>query len=281
MALTLADVWNLHTDGRAVIAGQGSTPRAALPLAGHGACLANGRPVIAISYSTETGGWETNPDCYRRPDYLKDRNTRSWWEASDGRWLGHPIASAGEIRSSAPFSGFETDALKAMIEREPLGADETTDLLLVNLKTPDYVGHQYGPDSPELAAALTALDHDLAGVIAALEAKVGPRYVLAFTADHGMPPEPDGRRSQQRVYSEDIVKLIHDALDPERGRLVRLYPPEDMQLTVDRTRLRELGLELGAVRRILEAQPFIFAAFTEDEVRAASAKLGGCDGGRR
>jgi hypothetical protein len=34
-----------------------------------------------------------------------------------------------------------------------------------------------------------------------------------------------------------------------------------------------LGLDLDALRRFLEAQPFIFAAYTEDELRAASAAL--------
>ncbi|HEX8031881.1 MAG TPA: alkaline phosphatase family protein, partial [Vicinamibacterales bacterium] len=39
MALTLADVWNLATDGRAVIIGQGGAIRATAGLVGHGACL--------------------------------------------------------------------------------------------------------------------------------------------------------------------------------------------------------------------------------------------------
>jgi predicted AlkP superfamily pyrophosphatase or phosphodiesterase len=155
-----------------------------------------------------------------------------------------------------------------------LGADEIPDLLLVNLKTPDYVGHRYGPDSPELADTVAALDRDLATVIAALDAKVGPeQYVLAITADHGMPPEPDVRRGQQRVYTEDIVKLIHQKFDPERGKLVRQYEAESGQLTIDQERLRELKLNLDTLRKFLEAQPFIFAAYTEDELRMASAKL--------
>jgi len=38
MTLTLADIWQLETAGRAVILAQGSIDRAATPLAGHGAC---------------------------------------------------------------------------------------------------------------------------------------------------------------------------------------------------------------------------------------------------
>ncbi|MGH9200441.1 MAG: alkaline phosphatase family protein, partial [Vicinamibacterales bacterium] len=39
LALTLADLWNLETDGRAVIIGQGGAIRATAGLVGHGACL--------------------------------------------------------------------------------------------------------------------------------------------------------------------------------------------------------------------------------------------------
>ena len=43
MALTLADVWNIETEGRAIIIGQGGAIRATAGLVGHGACLLNGR----------------------------------------------------------------------------------------------------------------------------------------------------------------------------------------------------------------------------------------------
>src|SRR5438067_3160375 len=56
MALTLADLWNLETEGQAVIISQGSIFVAVAGLAGHGACLLNARPTILASYSTQ-GGW--------------------------------------------------------------------------------------------------------------------------------------------------------------------------------------------------------------------------------
>lgn len=273
MALTLADVWNARTEGRAVIIGQGTTPRAALPLAGHGACLLNGRPVLEINYSEKSGAWENGADCYRRPDYLQGRNASELWEGSDGLWMGHDIASPSAVRASALFSRFETGALKLLIEHEPLGDDDVADLVFVNLKTPDYVAHRYGPDSPELREALAALDRDLGGVVAALDAKVGAdRYVLAVSADHGIPPEPDTRLGQRRIYADEIVALIHDRFDSGQKRLVRQYEPENAQLAIDRGRLRELGLDLNALKAYLEQQPFVFAAYTEDEVARAAAR---------
>ena len=58
MALTLADVWNIETEGRAVIIGQGGAIRATAGLVGHGACVLNGRRVLAASYSTRDAGWK-------------------------------------------------------------------------------------------------------------------------------------------------------------------------------------------------------------------------------
>ena len=175
--------------------------------------------MIAASSSLESGRWETNAECYRLPDYLKDANARVLWQGSSS-WMGHPIATPADVRGSALFSRFETDAMSLMIDREPLGADDITDLLFANLKTPDFVGHRYGPDSAELRETLAALDRDLARVVAALDAKVGrERYVLAITADHGMPNEPDARKGHGRHYADDVVKRIHERFDSARGRL--------------------------------------------------------------
>jgi hypothetical protein len=92
--------------------------------------------------------------------------------------------------------------------------------------------------------------------------------VVAITADHGMPsePPPGGRH-----YAEDIVKLLHERFDPE-GRLVTHYGAENSQFFVDRRRLAERGLTLEEVRDAVQALPFVFAAFTENEVRGADSR---------
>ena len=80
--------------------------------------------------------------------------------------------------------------MAAMMEREPLGEDKVPDLILLNYKGADFVGHKYGPDSDELRVTLSEMDRQLKRMLSALEAKVGNDYLLAVTADHGMPPEP-------------------------------------------------------------------------------------------
>ena len=79
-------------------------------------------------------------------------DSRSVWEREGGTWMGHAIADPDAVRRTAPFAAFEGDAVVALLEHEPIGQDDVTDLVLVNLKVPDFIGHAYGPDSAELRA---------------------------------------------------------------------------------------------------------------------------------
>jgi len=268
MALTLADVWQLATSGRGIVVAQGSIDRAATPLAGHGACQPNGASVVLVSYDETTGAWHSNPECFRMPDYLRDRNASTLWSAGN-EWLHHRIDSPAAVRRSALFPAFEADAMIAMIEHEPLGADNVADLLLLNYKAADFVGHPYGPDSNELRLTLTEMDRNLARIIDALEAKVGTDYLLAVTADHGMPSAPP----EGRHFAPEVVDLLHQKFDPQEKQLVASYEPENAQMFVDEDRLSHLGLTLGDLARFLEAQPFVFAVFTHDEVRRTADAL--------
>jgi hypothetical protein len=270
MALTLADVWQLATAGRAVILAQGSSFRASTALAGRGACQPNGEPVVLINYDETSGDWVSNPDCFRLPAYLRDQKaSRLWSEHTE--WLTHKIDTPSSVRRSALFPAFEADAMVAMIEREPLGQDDVPDLLLMNYKAADYVGHQYGPESKELRLTLAEMDRHAARVLKALEAKVGKDYLLAVTADHGMPSGSPDRRH----FAPDLVEQVHKKFDPEGKKLVVSYEPENSQLFVDENRLAEVGTTLRDLAKFLEAQPFVFAVFTEEDVRRAYGASGG------
>jgi len=267
MALTLTDVWQLATAGRSIILAQGSIERAATPLAGHGACQLNGTPVVLASYDQQSGNWTTNPDCFRLPEYLKDRNARTLWPAS-GEWMGHKIDSAAEVRYSGLFPAFEAEAMAAMIEREPVGEDNVPDLILLNYKGADFVGHKHGPDSNELRLTLEEMDRQLTRMLKVLRAKVGDNYLLAVTADHGMPPEPSS--PYRRHFAPAIVDLLHQKFDPAAKQLITSFEPENCQIFVNEDRLSALRLTLRDLAHFLESQPFLFAVFTNDDVRRAA-----------
>jgi hypothetical protein len=201
---------------------------------------------------------------------MADRTPRAVWESAGGVWRGHDITGPDLVRRSAPFAAYEVDAALGVLEAEPFGADEVTDLLLLNLKIADFLGHQYGPDSPEVAEGLAALDTALGRLFAAVEKKAGAgRSLVVITADHGMPPLLDPSR---RHFASAIVTDLNARLDPEGKRVILHYESSNAQMFVDRARLRELRLTLADVRRQLETMPFIFAAYTEDEVRRAGRR---------
>lgn len=265
MAPALADAWAEATDGRAIIATLGGLFYAAGALAGHGACQVGGRPVLAASYETRTGRWETNAGCYRLHPLLADRTPAAIWESARGLWRGHDITGPDLVRRSSLFAAYEADSAIAVLEAEPFGGDDVTDLVLLNFKTADYIGHTYGPDSPETAEGVAAIDTAVGRLITAAEKKAGPgRLLVVVTADHGMPPLLDPSR---RHIASKMVSDLNARLDPEGKGVVRHYEASNAQMFVDRGRLRDLGLSLRDVRRHLESLPFIFAAYTEDEVR--------------
>ena len=253
-----------------MIIGQGGALRATVGLVGRGACLVGARKVIAASYGGADGGWETNAACYTMPPALANFFGRRVWEAAGGRWMGHDIASASKFRASALYQKFEAEALLAVVNESSVGADELTDFVFVNVKGPDYTAHLHGPGSAEQRETLAELDRQIAAYLALIDKKAGPgRSVTAITADHGMPGDPKGRR----FYAEDLIPVIHKRFDPE-GRIVQYYgDPANNQLHLDTARIQSLGFTLKDIATFLEGLDMFTAAFTEDEVRAAQARL--------
>jgi hypothetical protein len=272
MALTMADVWNIATDGRAIIIGQGGAIRATAGLVGRGACLINGRKVVAASYSTRNAGWETNTDCYTMPDALAALNGKAYWEKAGGTWMGHDIASASRFRASAVFQRFEGEAIATVLEQSRIGADDVTDLVMINIKSPDYVSHAYGPESAEMAATLEELDRQVSRTVNIIERKAGAqRSVIAISADHGMPPEPAG--SNRRITLREVADAVNQQFSPVGESIIDYFgDPANAQIHLDLARMAALGVTTRQVAEFLESR-FFAAVFSEDEVRAASAAL--------
>ena len=271
MALTLADQWNLTTDGKAVIIGQGGAIAPPRDLSGAAPASSAPRRLSPPATAGLTARGETNPTCYTMPDALKRFVGRKVWEDAGGMWMGHDISSMSKFRASALFQKYEAEALQAVVDESLVGADEVTDLVFVNMKGPDYTAHAYGPASKEQAATLAELDRQVTAYLQLIDKKAGPgRSVLVITADHGhvLEPPPGGR-----VYLDEIIAQLNKRFDPE-GKFINYYndaPTNQMYLDTDR--LRSRGFSLKDVAAFLETLDVFAAAFTEDEVRGAQAQL--------
>jgi predicted AlkP superfamily pyrophosphatase or phosphodiesterase len=122
------------------------------------------------------------------------------WTAIDARPGDKPFCSmkAGtEVRYCGPIENtpfgnelLEEFAEKA-IEQEQLGTHEGTDILALSLSSNDYVGHESGPDSPEVRDISIRTDRLLGKLLDFINSRVGEGNTLVvFTADHGVAPVP-------------------------------------------------------------------------------------------
>ncbi|MBK8491402.1 MAG: alkaline phosphatase family protein [Saprospirales bacterium] len=91
------------------------------------------------------------------------------------------------VLPSTPYGNTLTiEFAKAAIEGEQMGMDSIPDLLAVSFSSPDYVGHQFGPQSVEIQDIYLRLDRELGDFLDYLDQTVGlDRIVLFLTADHG------------------------------------------------------------------------------------------------
>ncbi len=89
---------------------------------------------------------------------------------------------------STPFGNTILNELAlAAIDAEGLGADATTDFLAVSFSSPDYIGHNFGPQSKEVQDTYIRLDKEIERLLKALDNRVGKgNYVVFLTADHAV-----------------------------------------------------------------------------------------------
>ena len=119
---------------------------------------------------------------------------------------------------------FVLDAAKSAVESQRMGQDETPDLLAFNLATNDYVGHAFGPDSPQAAEITVATDRQLADFFRFLDRTVPgglDNVTIALTADHGVAPVPEAMAAvgfqAGRISEVRIKQAAEAALDARFG----------------------------------------------------------------
>jgi hypothetical protein len=207
LADTLGDELKLATQGKARVFSLSLKDRAAVLPGGFAADA-------AYWIDPKSGAWVTSS--YYRPDlpkWAQDFNTgnraaKYWdrdWKNANGdvlRSTAHRKSKDGsdagfyEVVGSTPFANeYELEFAKQLVVYENLGAGQATDLLAISLSPNDILGHQVGPDSPEMAAMALALDRELADFFSFLGHKIGLADLwIALSADHGVSALPDAAK---------------------------------------------------------------------------------------
>lgn len=209
---TFGDHWLRATQNQAILISQCYSDRAAIGMAGHGSYYKGNKKPIVVFYDDKKGALTTNPTYYTMPDYLAGYTAKPYWQAftdEQGRWFGHPMANPQALRQMPGMAKLDGDAFLAMIDREPVGKDDVTDLLYLTLKATDAAGHRFGLESLEAEAVLRESDHQVGRLVAALEKKVGRDNVLvAISADHGGCPLPE-LSGGARMSEADLINGIN------------------------------------------------------------------------
>jgi predicted AlkP superfamily pyrophosphatase or phosphodiesterase len=206
LADTLGDELKLATQGKSRVFAVSMKDRAAVFPAGYAGDA-------AYWIEPKSGAWITST-FYRSelPRWVQDFNStqpaKYWdrdWKDAQGNLLrstahrkgkgkdGDSDASFYEAVASTTFGNeYELEFAKQLVVYENVGRGPDTDLFSISLSANDILGHQVGPDSPEMQQMALDLDRQLAGFFNFLAHQIGLADVwIALSADHGISSLPD------------------------------------------------------------------------------------------
>jgi len=169
----------------------------------------------------------------------------------------------------------ELDFALAAIEGEHLGQDSTTDLLSISLSVNDFIGHAYGPYSPEVADTVLRTDRYLADFFASLDREVGLDNVwIILTADHGVAPTPAYAKQHglgQGLAQPDAVRrAIESALTEAFGQDQWVEYAEATSFCLNEAALKRHQVEAAKAQAVAAeaaaSVPGVYAAFTRQQL---------------
>ncbi len=173
---------------------------------------------------------------------------------------------------------------KTAIEKEKLGTRATPDLLLLSFSCNDYIGHTWGPDSPEVLDVTLRTDRLLKELLEYLDKTVGKdQYVLVLSADHGVCPLPEVTAARKKADPSlplpDVQRLDLDKLKKEAEAFLHetfVKPADPKVVCIGRSLdnayylnpqwVKEIGLKPEAIQTALadwlKKYPGILTAYT-------------------
>ncbi|PYQ09127.1 MAG: hypothetical protein DMF83_04590 [Acidobacteria bacterium] len=277
---TVGDELKIATASKSKVIGLSLKDRSAILPAGHMADLAlwydaqTGRFVSSTFYGPALPDWVTRFDEERKADAY-----------GGATWKGGELPKeAGPALYGAVYgSPFGNDLLEALAERaveaERLGQRGETDLLTLSFSSNDAVGHDKGPDSPEVRDISVRTDAALGRFFSYLDARIGMRNVLVtLTADHGVAPLPEVEAARRmpggRLPAGSVRDAVQAALVQRFGEGQWVVSPSDHSIYVDRKLVAAKKLDLDqvqdAAKAAAEGLPHVLRAYTLHELLSGS-----------
>jgi Type I phosphodiesterase / nucleotide pyrophosphatase len=222
-------------------------------------------PGTATSLGAEGVAWnlpEVLTPYFRYPRYANDLPPLSSYIGQDldlvdgkrdGLWRGHPMTAdelLGGFHTPARVP-YQTRLVTELIEREGFGADDVPDLLYVNYKLTDQIGHIYSLNSPEEKDSLEAQDAVLPDLIRALNRHAGRgRWAMLITADHGSTPSPSLTGAFQ-ISASLLHAAMQERFDPNGDDVEVVQQVKQTEVFIDERELRRNGFTLADVARFV------------------------------
>lgn len=160
----------------------------------------------------------------------------------------------GRIDTSPFGNTLVGELARRAVDAENLGADDVPDFLGISYSATDYVGHQFGPRSLELADTYLRLDRELAELLDYLDEEVGEdSYLVFLTSDHGVADVPaelaDRGLPGGRFDRSAALSSLRAYLEREFDSGARIEAYMNQQIYFDRQRARDNGVDLGEMQR--------------------------------
>lgn len=265
---TFADVYDAAMDNEPVVGGIVSLAAHAMMMS-HGSLWTGGDRDLAVMREIQdapTGGAETvhwnltsaMAPYYSFPAYANELGGIDRFAERldredgrlDGRWRDVDIdASLGGFNTPAR-TPFQTRLIEEVIRREGFGADGTPDLLYLNYKAIDVVGHMVGAEGVEMSDAVRYQDDALREMVRFLNRRVGRGgWVLVLTADHGTQQDPSISGAFQ-ISSGRVEEALIGAFDDDDDVPVIQFL-RHTQLWLDRGELAQNGHTIDEVAAFL------------------------------
>ena len=281
LVTTIGDEMKMAGTGKPKVVGVSLKDRSAILPGGHTADAAywfdttTGNFVSSTYYMKELPGWARDFNASRSADKLKGTT-----------WMGHKLSDdPAKLYVDLEKTTNGNDLVEAFAERalaaEQLGRHEGTDLFTVSFSSNDYVGHEYGPESPE-AREISIQTDRLAGK--ALSSRSTGRWVrtnvlVVLTADHGAPHRcrkriwrgsmPGGRIYRRRFVTDRAGRPESNDMGRANGSWGNCGPGVYLNRRLIGRRSWTVPRCRPEAARALEALPHIFRVYTLDAVAAA------------
>ena len=276
---TVGDELKMADNSQSRVIGISLKDRAAILPAGH---MAN----AAYWFDNKSGNFVSSTYYFAEaPAWVKEANTARAADHYAGEtWLGHQMPQPGPLYSALEATPYGNDLVEAFAERalagEQLGQRGVTDLLAVSFSSNDYVGHAYGPDSPEARAITAATDELLGKFFGAVDRAVGLDNVLVvLTADHGVAPVPEVNTARHmpggRMPDGILTKTVQDALSKKYGKFDWITATVESVIYLNRELVAVRKLDLAEVERTaaeaLAEVPHVFRVYTGAQLTGGQA----------